>query len=186
MGHQDKNTNVLSDSNFLILGCEEFMTGRAGYVLGSMFLSQRFPDLKGHLPSNIQLYDILDAMLKVGRVSFGASRTDPPLMYEWHETKYFGAAHGLSSILLAFLSVPGYLNDRCSERNRADIKRSVEYVLGLQTATGNFPSSARWLTKVRPEEDELVHWCHGASGVVYLMAKGIFAQSFFSKNNLRV
>jgi len=52
----------------------------------------------------------------------------------------------------------------------------VDYLLTLQTTTGNFPCvmdeisrSGRSLT-TKESDDELVHWCHGAPGVIYLMA----------------
>lgn len=155
-------------NKFIFLqGCEEYMNGRAGYVLGSLFLRQHFPD---DLLLNVQedLLAICLQMLQVGRdysVSVGHSS---PLMYTWHDSEYFGAAHGISSILLAFLSVPGI-----PPNDQKDVKESVDYLLSLQTASGNFPSSSRWIGKPRKDEDELVHWCHGASGIVYLMAKGM-------------
>lgn len=35
----------------------------------------------------------------------------------------------------------------------------------LQTSNGNFPTNVSKLkSKQRSEEDELVHWCHGAPG----------------------
>ena len=38
------------------------------------------------------------------------SRSDSPLMYAYHGTEYLGAAHGLTSILQMFLTVPGYFD----------------------------------------------------------------------------
>ena len=36
---------------------------------------------------------------------------------------------------------------------------------------GNFPSSMDEIEKRQAADDELVHWCHGAPGVVWLCAK---------------
>lgn len=53
--------------------------------------------------------------------------------------EYLGAAHGLSSILQSVLSVPGYLNENPSDAN--DIKRSIDYLLSVQTPEGWFLES---------------------------------------------
>lgn len=41
---------------------------------------------------------------------------------------------------------------------------SVNYILSLQQPNGNFPCATDEIRRKRPESDELVHWCHGASG----------------------
>ena len=48
------------------------------------------------------------------------------------------------------------------------IHQAVDYVLACECSNGNYPPVPR---EVRHQEDELVHWCHGAPGVVYLLAK---------------
>ena len=49
-----------------------------------------------------------------------------------------------------------------------------------QTANGNLPSSMGWVVshsgRERGEEDQLVHWCHGAAGVVYLFIRFVFSR----------
>lgn len=74
-----------------------------------------------------------------------------------------GAAHGLSGILQMLLSFPACLqSDPAAEQ---DVKASVDYLLSLQTQSGNFPSAMDELgRRARSEADELVHWCHGAPG----------------------
>lgn len=51
------------------------------------------------------------------------------------------------------------------ENDRSDVKRTIDYLLELQTESGNFPS------KLNNTDAQLVHWCHGAPGIIYLMAK---------------
>lgn len=46
-----------------------------------------------------------------------------------------------------------------------DVKLTIDAILNLQDETGNFPS------KFNKSDANLVHWCHGAPGVFYLMAK---------------
>ena len=56
--------------------------------------------------------------------------------------------------------------------NRKDvettIRQAVDYVLSCEMPNGNYPPVPG---EDRGHEDELVHWCHGAPGVVYLFAK---------------
>ena len=49
----------------------------------------------------------------------------------------------------------------------------VNYLLSIQTPTGNFPCAIDEAPpyQQRLEKDELAHWCHGAPGAVFLLAK---------------
>lgn len=49
-----------------------------------------------------------------------------------------------------------------------DIEASLDWLLSIQTASGNFPTASDEIGYDRGE-DELVHWCHGATGAVSLM-----------------
>jgi Lanthionine synthetase C-like protein. len=84
-----------------------------------------------------------------------------------------GAAHGLSGILQMLLSFPAYLqSDPVAEQ---DVKSSVDYLLSLQSPSGNFPCAMDELgSRARPEADELVHWCHGAAGSLVICGMVIF------------
>lgn len=64
------------------------------------------------------------------------------------------------------MSVPGYLDTNPSASR--DIKASVDYLRTLQDSEGNFPCA---LDELNRQVNELVHWCHGAPGMIYLMAK---------------
>ena len=53
---------------------------------------------------------------------------------------------------------------------------SARSLARLQTASGNFPCAMDEVpgmpgARLRPDSEELVHWCHGAPGTIYLMAK---------------
>lgn len=56
--------------------------------------------------------------------------------------------------------------------NRSDVEglihQSVDFVLSCETPNGNYPPVPG---ECRPQEDELLHWCHGSPGVVYLLVK---------------
>lgn len=91
-------------------------------------------------------------------------------MYSYYKTEYLGAGHGLCAILQMLLCVPGYIDAHAEEAQ--DIKESVDCLLELQQENGNYPCATDELNLYqRKEEQELVHWCHGAPGVVYLMAR---------------
>ena len=43
------------------------------------------------------------------------------------------------------------------------VRPSIDKILSLQFSSGNFPSS------LENSSDRLVHWCHGAPGVIHLL-----------------
>lgn len=49
-----------------------------------------------------------------------------------------------------------------------DIKNSTDFILQCKQKNGNYPTTP---SRYREAHDELVHWCHGAPGVVYLLVK---------------
>ena len=110
-------------------------------------------------------------MVRCGQVYSARTRSPCPLMYQYYGTQYLGAAHGLTGILQMLITVPGYLQ-HCSQSAATDIKASVDYLLQIQMSDGNFPCAMDELTPgSRAPEDDLVHWCHGAPGTVYLLAR---------------
>ena len=79
---------------------------------------------------------------------------------------FLGAGHGLTSILLILLSFPDcYINNPEIETN---LKDATNFVLNCEDSVGNYPPMPG---EVRDDWNELVHWCHGAPGVVYLLTK---------------
>lgn len=124
---------------------------------------------------NQDLFAICDAIVQSGleyshRRSGQSRQKLPPLMYSYYDTEYLGAAHGLCAILQMLLSVPGYV-DQCQYKN--EIIQSVDFFLAMQSPSGNFPCAMDEAPpyRSRPDSEELVHWCHGAPGVVYMLAK---------------
>jgi lantibiotic modifying enzyme len=132
-----------------------------GYVLGALWLSK---ETNTELPQS-DIYTLCDIMVESGRKYAERQRCPCPLMYSYYKVEYLGAAHGLCTILQALLSVPGYL--ATNPAHARDIKTSVDYLLSLQDHQGNFPCASDEIG----EQSELVHWCHGAAGMIYLMAK---------------
>ena len=77
-----------------------------------------------------------------------------------------GAGHGLASILQVLLGFPEHFVNRKDVEHV--IRQSVDFVLSCETQNGNYPPVPG---ELRGEQDELVHWCHGAPGVVFMLAK---------------
>ncbi|XP_026461731.1 lanC-like protein 3 homolog [Ctenocephalides felis] len=145
---------------------DEVLVGRAGYLSGALWINKV---LSQPAISSNTLYSICDKMVQSGR-QYAAQNSSPcPLMYSYHGSEYLGAAHGLSAILQMLLSAPGYLDKH--PQAMKEVKESVDYMLSVQNSEGNFPCTLDEVGYKRPENKELVHWCHGGPGVVYLMAK---------------
>lgn len=153
--------------NFLHCGGDELFVGRAGYLCGVLWLEKVFGT--GMFPAK-DVNEICRCIVESGRNYAQRYKSPCPLMFSYYDVEYLGAAHGLCAILQMLLSFPAYLHS--DPRAEQDVKASVDYLLSLQSRSGNFPCATDELgNRARPETDELVHWCHGAPGVVYLMAK---------------
>lgn len=155
--------NQYLNPKFLKSGGDEFFVGRTGYLACALWLSR---ELKTSVLSQQELYKLCDFIVESGR-SYAKSRNRPcPLMYHYYNSEYLGAAHGISLILQILLSVPGYIeNNKLAEHN---IKTTIDYLLSLQTDDGNWPCC---MEEISLSDHKLVHWCHGAPGTIYLMAK---------------
>lgn len=63
-----------------------------------------------------------------------------------------------------------------------EIKKCIDVFISLQTANGNFPTKMVGLeSNQRSEEDELVHWCHGAPGNHLLYQVGLVIKISYIK-----
>ena len=148
---------------FLKCGGDEFFVGRAGYLAGALWMCQ---ELKTPVFTKEELYKICDVMVDSGKEYSIRNNSPCPLMYHYYNTEYLGAAHGISFILQMLLSVPGYIKFNKSAAN--DIQTTLEYLASLQNDEGNWPCC---MEEIGQNEHKLVHWCHGAPGTVYVMAK---------------
>ncbi|XP_049876637.1 lanC-like protein 3 [Pectinophora gossypiella] len=148
---------------FLKCGGDELFVGRSGYIAGALWMRR---ELKTEVLTNGELYKICDMIVANGREYSKKHKSPCPLMYHYYNTEYLGAAHGVSYILQILLTVPGYLEFNKSAA--ADIKASTEFIVSLQTDEGNWPCC---MEEIGLSDHKLVHWCHGAPGTIYLMAK---------------
>ncbi|KAG7440513.1 uncharacterized protein BT62DRAFT_910370 [Guyanagaster necrorhizus] len=88
-------------------------------------------------------------------------------MWSWHGKRYLGAAHGVAGILQIILSCPlDVLNPYIS-----DVLNTIEWLVDCQDEEGNWPAKAPRHSQISGDEsNELVQWCHGATGIVILLS----------------
>jgi hypothetical protein len=133
----------------------ELLFGRCGYLSCLLFLAAN-AGFELADASDI-ITDTLSLILEDGKRLAGDGFS---LMWEWHEKRYLGAAHGLCGILLVLLhfrDVVAALGDLQL------VKDTIDQLLRTRFPSGNLPSS------VGSDTDRLVHWCHGAPGLVPLL-----------------
>lgn len=98
---------------------------------------------------------------------------------------YLGAAHGILGnlfILIETLNIVSEINEvEGFQEYIVEIKESLDYIQTLQFDTGNFPS------KIGKDKDELIHFCHGATGatIVYLKAYQYFNNQSYLNSALK-
>lgn len=174
---------------------DEALYGRVGYLSALLLLR----NTQWSVPVDI-ISGVANTILQSGIQTAERYRTDgiykslmrrrktpldiPPLMYEWHEKAYLGAAHGFAGILLTLLRVhqmhPETVNHDSLHKL---VLPTVRWLAELQLPSGNWPSSLG----ESMDRDVLVHWCHGATGVVPLMlaAYDVTRDDFYLKRAIR-
>lgn len=150
---------------------DELLYGRAGFLAAARFLNFQLGSTEAGRPPAVPdevTVPVVSAILESGRRGAAAMGGNgggqlglppPPLMWEWHGTRYFGAAHGVAGICHLLLHWP------LGERDMAAVRGTLDYLLAQRLPSGNFPSSEG------RKDDRLVHWCHGAPGVLFTLTK---------------
>ncbi|KAK7480694.1 hypothetical protein BaRGS_00028062 [Batillaria attramentaria] len=153
---------------FLKSGANELFVGRAGYLCGILNM-QRW--LGRQIMAQSQLKTLCNMVIETGREYAKRHKSKTPLMYAYYDTEYLGVAHGVAGILMTLMCFPEYLVYQPSAEMH--VHETINFLLETQTEEFNFPPSMDEVLGLfhRPPEDELVHWCHGAPGVIHLMAK---------------
>lgn len=129
--------------------------GRAGFLYAALFINKHLG--AGTIPDDL-LLPVVDAVLAAGRA--GALNIPAcPLMYMWHWTRYWGAAHGLAGILNVLMQF------QIEGEDKEDVRGTLRYMLGRRGQSGNYPTSEG------NGKDRLVQWSHGAGGVAIMLCK---------------
>lgn len=136
----------------------EYLYGRAGYLFALLYVNKNIdpPPIGDQI-----IREVIEAIISCGRTESRLGKYKCPLMYQWHNKHYFGAAHGVSGILYLLLQAKEYLNER--ELNNF-VKPTIDYMESTMYSSGNYPSS------MGNDDDKYVQWCHGAPGFVYLFS----------------
>ncbi|XP_064419552.1 glutathione S-transferase LANCL1 isoform X1 [Latimeria chalumnae] len=156
---------------------DEMLYGRMGYLSSLVFVNEQFGQEK--IPKQY-IQQICNTVLISGenlsKKRNYASRS--PLMYEWYQEYYVGAAHGLSGIYY-FLMQPSF--ELSHEKLHGLVKPSVDFVRHLKFPSGNYPPC------IDDTRDSLVHWCHGAPGVIYMLIQAykVFGEDGYLQDALQ-
>ncbi|XP_077555739.1 glutathione S-transferase LANCL1-like isoform X1 [Haemaphysalis longicornis] len=136
---------------------DELLYGRVGYLFALLYVRK-------HVSSTAiddgLIRNVAQAVLSSGQDLSASEKSRSPLMYQWHDSHYLGAAHGLAGIFYMLLQVRSQLSE--AELSRL-VRPSIDWLASLQYPSGNYPSSLGSTT------DKLVHWCHGAPGTIHLL-----------------
>lgn len=136
---------------------DEHLYGRVGYLFGLMFVQN---NIGMESVDKVIVTKVCKTIIESGQSLAQHEKWKHPLMYQWHEKHYLGAAHGLAGIFYLLMQV----QDLALKPQMNDlVKPSIDFMLSLQFPSGNCPSSIGSSTG-----DKLVHWCHGAPGWIYM------------------
>eukprot|EP00929_Paragymnodinium_shiwhaense_P060751 TRINITY_DN30325_c0_g1_i1.p1 TRINITY_DN30325_c0_g1~~TRINITY_DN30325_c0_g1_i1.p1 ORF type:complete len:437 (-),score=54.68 TRINITY_DN30325_c0_g1_i1:87-1397(-) len=137
------------------LDADEWLYGRAGYLQGLLQLHSLLGEaaVPRKLMVSLALYILKRGVECSRRLDSGL-----PLMWTWHGKQYLGGAHGVAGILYIILQFPEVVADPTW---RSNIMGTLDALASLQTDNGNWPG------KVGERYDHLMHFCHGAPGMVW-------------------
>ncbi|XP_052750640.1 lanC-like protein 2 [Galleria mellonella] len=152
---------------------DELLYGKSGYLYALLFVNKYITE-KEVIPAN-HIEKVIVAILNSGKQFSAQMKSDSPLLWQWHDKIYFGAAHGMAGILYMLLQARIYIN---AIDIRNFIKPALDWLLNQRFPSGNFPSSLG-----SSSGDRLVQWCHGAPGFVplCLLAHQIFEEDKYLK-----
>ncbi|UJR27908.1 hypothetical protein I4U23_009169 [Adineta vaga] len=142
---------------------DEYLYGRAGYLYALMFIRK---EIGSDVIDKQLVIDVFESIIKSGEKYAKESGSKSPLMYQWHESEYLGAAHGVSGIIYLLLKVTHHDSFSCL-RSYVDshLIPTVEFLKTKRLPSGNYLSSSG------SQADKLVQWCHGAPGFIYLFVR---------------
>lgn len=138
---------------------DEILYGRSGFLYALNFVGHHLKNQT--IITDQDFRNVSEAIIKSGQLTYQKEKGNvPPLMYYWYGEAYVGAAHGFAGIYYLLLKNKHVLSEK--EINEL-IKPSIDFLLSIQYRSGNFPAC------LGPDTDTLIHWCHGAPGLIYTM-----------------
>ncbi|EME29748.1 uncharacterized protein Gasu_29650 [Galdieria sulphuraria] len=152
----------LTDSWLTTDSEDEFLYGKAGFLTALMFFHGY--DKKWEICAR----NIAMQLFENGRKTANSSNWSRhcPLLYQWHNKFYLGAAHGTAGIIhsLLLLVSRGLKDFQCFPEN--ELKETCEFLYRQRC-----PRTNNYFSSLDSRRSELVQWCHGAPGFVYLFCK---------------
>ena len=120
--------------------CDEILYGRAGYLWGLLQLKRMGLDV----PDKI-IMKVANLIIEKGREG-GANFDGAPWMWQWHDKKYLGAAHGVMGVLYVLMLVPGFV-----QAHRSDIKLMINWLAARREDDYeyNWPASVRFKVQTK-------------------------------------
>ncbi|EFO26306.1 hypothetical protein LOAG_02178 [Loa loa] len=155
IGRLIASTDVLGD------GDDELLAGRVGFLAAVITLREHMAHKI--IPDDC-IGNVINKIVASGRSYASSKLFKVPLMYQYHGRHYLGAAHGLMGILQMLLCFIEFLDGQA----KSDLLETLDWIVSLQLKNGNIPPKVEE-KGVDRGENELVHWCHGATGAVHLM-----------------
>eukprot|EP01102_Stenamoeba_stenopodia_P016589 TRINITY_DN5814_c0_g1_i1.p1 TRINITY_DN5814_c0_g1~~TRINITY_DN5814_c0_g1_i1.p1 ORF type:complete len:284 (-),score=66.32 TRINITY_DN5814_c0_g1_i1:34-885(-) len=153
----------------------EFLYGRIGYLSALLFVVHNLPQESFQDVKKL-IKKLFSLIIRLGKEFSKSEKSKSPLMYEWHDSRYLGGAHGLTGILYVLLEALPYVQP--TEEEMSLIKASLRYLATERLANGNYP------TREGATKDTLLQFCHGATTFVLLFCKA--AQLFADKELLEI
>ncbi|RIB25758.1 hypothetical protein C2G38_2138627 [Gigaspora rosea] len=157
----------------------ELLYGRTGYLYVLIFIRKYCKNNEEIMAriGNEKLKEIIELVIQDGRngaVTYDKN-TGPALMWSWYDTEYIGAIHGVAGIITVIL--------HCEELARPyfdELFQTIEWLAGSVPRDKNYPADTQ------STEDHLVHFCHGAPGIVpaFLKIYSLYPTHPSSKNIL--
>ena len=167
--HAQELLNALEEECQTLPASEcEVLYGRAGALQVIWFLREQLQDKSLGTPLVLTL---AGQILQEGLDHSRRSKSPLPMFWEWHQTGYLGAAHGVVGILHTLLHLKPEEFDSLDHTLQGNvpvlelIKQTIDGLEEFCLPSGNLRSS------VDSPRDKLVHWCHGAPGYAMLLAK---------------
>merc|ERR1712136_52665 len=119
---------------------DEFLYGRVGYLFSLLFVAKH---VGAWTVQHEVIHSVIDTILESGKRLAREERSQAPLMYQWHDRHYVGAAHGLNGILAIIMQTSFMFPDDKILRDKIDkdVRPTLDYVIAQRYRSGNFPSS---------------------------------------------
>uniref|UniRef100_A0A8P0S960 LanC like glutathione S-transferase 2 n=1 Tax=Canis lupus familiaris TaxID=9615 RepID=A0A8P0S960_CANLF len=153
---------------------DELLYGRAGYLYALLYLNT---EIGPGTVCESAIKEVVCAIIESGKTLSREERKAErcPLLYQWHRKQYVGAAHGMAGIYYMLMQPAAKVDQ---ETLTEMVKPSIDYVRHKRFRSGNYPSS------LSNETDRLVHWCHGAPGVIHMLMQAykVFKEEKYLKD----